>query len=333
MKLTTATYSLTCGHCGASFDGGYKQHYRQTHDKTPCYCSDVCRYAALRSKFSTPVPSRGPCQGCGQEMHSRRETKFCGMKCYTGSKQFTEMLAESRAKANRPESIASRAERAKRGEEHPCLECGTDVYIKKSQKTKKFCSRVCYRSYMAKRFDRYMANPETLSLPQGYDGFLDREELPCLVAGCGWVGRHLSTHANQVHGIKAHELKRAAGFNLSTGLVSRPLAVLLQNRPLRGVAITDQWQSVESRPIEQPDVRNYISLEGREHRAKARALLLKTGGPTRICVGCGTTFEQSTIFGHAKYCSKTCRNKTYARKKVDRDETLRHPRPHPHCRA
>ena len=58
---------------------------------------------------------------------------------------------------------------------------------------------------MNKRYDRQIASPDKLQLPQGYDGCLDREQLNCLVDGCGWVGKHLSTHMNIAHGIKADE--------------------------------------------------------------------------------------------------------------------------------
>lgn len=304
---------LICGHCGATFSGTIQQADR-TRKGVATFCSDVCRYANLRAKFSTPVPTRGPCGGCGQTFPSRREAKFCGMKCYTGSKQFSDMLADARAKSLTPWSIARRAEKARRGEGRPCLECGIDVYRKKSEKGRKFCSTVCYRAYMAKRFDRWLANPEGLALPQGYDGFLDREELPCMIEGCGWTGRHLSLHINQAHGIRADELKRAAGFNLSTGLVSRPLAELLRERKMQGVAADEMMRMLGDTSFK-GHVHHYISLERKEHAAKTRALM--GPGPMRRCIGCGISFRQSTPFGKAKYCTIDCRTRAYARKQVE----------------
>lgn len=304
---------MTCGHCFAVFNATYKQHYSATASNRSSFCSSICREANLRAKFSTPVPMRGPCVGCGDSFQSRREAKFCGVKCYTGSKQFTEMLAESRAKAMGPVSIARRAEQARRGQGKPCLECGVNVYAKKSERSKKYCSTTCYRSYMAKRFDRHIANPESLSLPQGYDAFLDRQELPCLVADCGWSGRHLSLHMNYAHGIKADEIKRAAGFNKSTGLVCKPLAQALQGRDRIGVAADMFLRQMGAEHLGAVGrVMGYKSLEGAEHRAKARAL--SSGGPLRACIGCRSDFIQSTVYGQAKYCSIPCRTRHYRTK-------------------
>ena len=310
--MTVNPNELICGNCKGIFEGTPAQvkNVKYGQVQAAC-CSAICRQAYMRAKFSTPVPNRGPCKGCGEDFFTRREAQFCGMKCYTGSKQFSEMLADSRAKSMTPWSIARRAEQARRGEMKPCLECGTDVYVKKAEKSKKFCTRVCYRSYMAKRFDRQIANPEALSLPQGYDGFLDREELPCLIEGCGWSGKHLSIHVNQMHGIVADELKRAAGFNLSTGLVSKPLAERLQSRALVGVAVCVEMAALgDLTRSGKGGVRGYQSLEGAEHRAKARSLA--GPGPMRACRGCGVLFQQSTPTGRAIYCTPDCRNRIYA---------------------
>ena len=275
------------------------------------FCSTICRHAYLRSKYSTPIPEHD-CQGCGVKFESRRASKFCGMKCYTGSKQFTEMIAESREKSQTPWSIARRAEIARRGEGRPCLECGNDVYIKKSEKTKKFCSTVCYRNYMAKRFDRQIAAPEKLSLPQGYDEFLTKDRLPCLIEGCGWEGSHLSLHMNQAHGVIAEEFKRAAGFNMHSGIVSLPLSEALSARPLVGVAKDADLRVLGKENLNAKKAFKYRSLEGKEHHAKSRSLLLGQTGPERVCIGCGSTFMQSTPMGLAKYCNKECRREHYS---------------------
>jgi hypothetical protein len=299
---------LTCGHCSAAFIGTRRQQDRVKETGRSSYCSEVCRFAFLRSKFSTPVPTRGPCLTCSKPFQSRREAKFCGMKCYTGSRQFTELLADART--------APRAcGRPKQGQATPCLECGAEVYAKPSEKTKKYCSRACYRAYMAKRFDRHIANPEALALPQGYDGFLDRNELPCLVEGCGWSGRHLSLHMNYTHGIKAEEIKRAAGFNKGTGLIAKPLAQVLQGRDKVGVAADERMRLLGSQFLPSAGrVVAYRSLESAEHRAKVRALKCAAGaGPTRMCVGCGCSFQQSTPFGRAKHCTRECRAQRYAK--------------------
>lgn len=210
----------------------------------------------------------------------------------------------------------------RRGQDVDCLECGQSFYQKPACKTaraKKFCCRVCYRSYAAKRFDRYVANPESMALPQCYDEFLDRDELRCLIEGCDWHGLHLSIHMNQTHGIRADELKRAAGFNLGTGVVARPLAERLQARSLRGVGVLrdlDAWMLGQA-VLQQKGYIRYKSLEGREHQYKARALL-SGPGPERQCKGCGKVFQQTSVFGRTLYCTFQCRDYHYAQ--VRREE-------------
>ena len=271
----------------------------------------------MREKFSIPVPNRGACGGCGEEFYSRREAKFCGMKCYTGSTQFTDMLADARAKFITPEIIAKRAASQLRGESKPCLECGSDVYVKKSKLKKKFCSKGCYRSYMAKRFDRQIASPDQMTLPQGYDAFLDRNELNCLITGCDWTGKHLSGHMNAAHGIQAYDFKRAAGFNKNTGVVSKDSAQALRERSLQGVALDrTAWGTAESMTAMNNRIK-YNSTEGSEHRAKARALA--GNGPLRTCSGCGCVFTQSTPFGKTLYCTKECRADAYLKIRAECD--------------
>lgn len=304
---------LTCGHCRCTFAGTSKQAQRVVYEGKQAYCSDACRTAAIREKLSKPAPNRGACNGCGNEFFSKREAKFCGMKCYTGSALFTGLLAEAREKAMTPWAIQRRAEMARRGEGRPCLECGQDVYVKKSEKSKKYCSVVCYRSYMAKRFDRQIASPEQMALPQGYDAFLDREMLNCLVEGCGWAGKHLSVHMNAAHGVPADEFKRAAGFSKSTGVISKDVAQALRAREKQGVALVPEMWGREAFTSAGTVV--YCSLEAKEHRAKGAALLRSQPGPLRVCTGCGCEFVQSTPCGRAIYCSVQCRSKTYSEKK------------------
>lgn len=303
MLKTNEKFSLTCGHCRSAFDASYKQHWRATRQGTDVYCSPACRHAAIANKLRTPVPNRGPCLTCGKTFFSRRDAKFCSLQCYTNSRQFRAMVER-----NRRSFVPHR--RTKTGVEIPCPECGVLVYRKPFDiaRKRRFCSTVCYRSYMAQRFDRWIAHPEGMALPQAYDAFLDRDVLPCPIDNCGWLGKHLTLHANQVHGLKADELKRAMGFNLGSGLVSRPLAIAYQSRPLVGVALDPPCTGY----IPQPAVR-YRSLEAAEHQKKARALMGK--GPQRLCLGCGILFEQSTPMGAAKYCSIPCRTAHYSQRK------------------
>ena len=74
-------------------------------------------------------------------------------------------------------------------------QCGAK--IKNRNYIKKFCSKDCRRLHYAERFDRWVANPETLALPQCYDEFLMQEELPCLIDGCEWKGKHLARTATR----------------------------------------------------------------------------------------------------------------------------------------
>jgi hypothetical protein len=303
--------NLQCNHCKSIFTGTLAQALRLVYEGRSAYCSDICRKAFLSEKFSKPIPNKGACVGCGNEFFSRRDAKFCGMKCYTGSQQFSDMLKDSREKSLSPASVKKRAEKSKKGEDKPCLECGADVYVKKSNIGRKFCSKPCYRSYMAKRFDRHIANPESISLPQGYDAFLDKELLTCPIDGCDWQGHWLSLHLNQMHGITAAEYKRAAGFNKGSAIVSRPMAMSLHERGLQGVALDSKYWSEKG--VSQPKwVSQVFTKEGSEHSAKSRALA--GHGPTRCCTGCGQDFVQSTPFGKSMFCTKDCRGIFYAAK-------------------
>ena len=303
--------NLECNHCGAIFIGTPAQARHVKYEQTKVYCALSCRHAAARKRLSTPIPDRGPCLQCGQMFQSRSPTKkYCGMACYTSSPQFRAMI-----KRNRTLNAAQRrkiSETLRTGEYVPCLECGETIYKKRSQRTKKYCSKACYRAYMAKRFDRWIANPQQMALPQCYDEFMIEDELPCLIGGCGWVGRHLGGHVQLAHGILADDFKRAAGFNISTGLVGFELHKLLvetnTGKGDRERVIAAAEGSYRRNP------RGYYSSEAREHHAKARALM--GHGPMVSCQGCGTIFQQSTPFGRAKYCNTECRDQTYKEQRL-----------------
>jgi hypothetical protein len=142
-------------------------------------------------------------------------------------------------------------------------------------------------------------------LPQNYDEFLDKAELPCLIDGCGWHGQWLTLHMNYAHGVRADEFKRAVGFNLTTGVVAKPLAEAMRGRAPQGnMDIAAIGRQVGGKPG------GYVSREGVEHRKKAAAL----GGAlsARSCVGCGVSFTPPTPnSGNAKFCTVECRSATY----------------------
>ncbi|MCO8421430.1 hypothetical protein ABEG10_13665 [Burkholderia cenocepacia] len=313
-ELIAIRDSLKCGHCCAVFQGSDSQAWKVKYEGKTVYCSTTCRHAALRNKFSTPVPNRGPCPTCNKTFFSRRAKVYCSMDCYVASDQFAAVAKAAVEASKTPEARAANAAARRLGATIKCLECGDEFYKKRSER-RKFCTTSCYRSYLAKRFDRWIANPEGMALPQCYDEFLDSEELTCVVHGCTWRGAHLSLHMNQAHGVRAEEFKRAAGFNLGTGVVAKPLARALQQRPLHGIALQDeQARQAMLDASRQPRERyiRYASAESREHRRKAIALLNGEPGPIRICAGCGVEFQQRFALGRALYCTVECRNRAYA---------------------
>jgi hypothetical protein len=103
-----------------------------------------------------------------------------------------------------------------------CRQCGKTFYSKLTA-SKYTCGEICSRKYFSERFDRWVASPEKLSLPQNYDEFLTKEKINCLVEGCSFVGHHLSMHMNRYHGVQETDFKKLAGFNLSSGITSLTL--------------------------------------------------------------------------------------------------------------
>lgn len=325
-ELEAIRDNLSCAHCGARFKGSDSQARKVKYESRVVYCSKACRSAAISKKAQEQAiregrkPRKGvlagPCQTCGQMFESRTDKMFCSMGCYTQSRQFQEMLQQNRARA--AETQAERSKKLRKGQNVPCLECGAEFYQKpacKGHPPRKFCCKTCYRSYMAKRFDRWVANPQSMALPQCYDEFLDSEELECLVDGCDWVGKHLSAHMNLAHGVTAKEFKRAAGFNISTGVVSRPVSEAMRERALVGVADAKYDQDRDfalllAHKALADDMVRYRSLESREHARKAAAIM--GPGPQRSCKGCGKLFQQKTTSGRALYCSPRCRDSAYA---------------------
>lgn len=245
------------------------------------------------------------CEQCGKSFESRRAKIFCSLGCYVKSDRF---------KANRERALvlASAAPRNivnGSGEQVPCLECGKVFYRKPSLRTHKFCSVPCHRSYRAKRFDRWIANPEKIPLPQCYDEFLDSDTLRCLVDGCNWEGQHLTMHMNMAHGVPTDAFKRAAGFNQSTGVVSKSLREDMSKRDKVGVAVSSV-PGVGPICTTSNRTRCERSLEHKEHAKKGRALA--SPGPSLTCKRCGVVFVKKSTMGRAMYCSKKCWQDDYS---------------------
>ena len=328
-ELEALRANLECGHCGAKFKGSDSQARKVKYEERVVYCSGICRSAATSKKMQERAiregkkPRKGvlsgPCKTCGNMFESKIDKMYCSMDCYINSEQFREMQSQYWAPSD--EMKANISAKLKKGEDVPCLECGTEFYQKPpstGRPARKFCSTTCYRAHLAKRFDRWVANPEGMALPQCYDEFLDREELSCVVGCCDWKGTHLTLHMNQAHGVRAREFKRAAGFNLSTGVIAKPLAQALRERRLVGVADRmDDASRAAALALSQEAIAanqiNYRSLEGKEHSKKARAML--GHGPLRACTGCGNVFQQSTPMGKTLYCSRECRDNAYAQQR------------------
>lgn len=297
---------LICATCQTEFLASQRQakRARSTSGKqTKFACSSACAYAQISKSKTKPIPQRGPCPTCGQLFYSRLPKRFCSLACYTKSPEFTATRQAATESAKRLRE--TRLGRSTDPTERVCLECGIHFFAQPSN-PKKFCSQTHYRLYLSKRFDRQIASPETMRLPQAYDEFLTLAELPCLIDGCQWRGQALSYHMNFAHGFTAAEFKRAAGFNLTTGVVSLPLHDALCARPH---ILGAQFGEIDLTKPRQ--TKNYTSLESREHWHKAYALKGSEEGPQRICENCGRAFPQSTPFGLTKYCSTKCRSQFY----------------------
>jgi len=308
---------LKCANCGVTFWATKPQARYHALKKGNAYCSPVCRQAgqsrtakerAIREgkKIHKGVLA-GPCPVCGEMFESHNDKIYCSLACYHKSPQFKKLLPNMKATLEkyREANNAVRSEKAKIN----CMACGRTFQRRYSKR--KFCSRVCHRKFRADLFDAWIANPQDITMPQCYDEYMLQDELPCLIDGCDWKGRNLSNHLNMAHGVYAEDFKRAAGFNLSTGLITADLFEQLSSRQLTGIALGDQ----RSPPNNDGTVTDYRSREGREHREKARMIAEATRPkPARTCAGCGQQFEQRSVFGRAKNCTTACKNRTYRQK-------------------
>lgn len=316
--------NLKCGHCNCTFIGSDSQAWKVKYESRAVYCSAICRKAGVFNKVHIPIPNRGPCKTCGENFFSRKDKPYCSTDCYLASDQFKEMIHSSSTPAS-PEIREKIAATKRKGSVIPCKECEKEFYRKRcAQKRARnsFCSTPCYRTYLAKRFDRFIANPEKIALPQCYDEFLDQEVLSCLIEGCDWKGKHLSLHVNQAHGVTAADFKRATGFNLSSGIVCKPTAIKLCEREHIGLAFFGgpseeviEKSKAATKAKREAKIIIYRSLEGKEHSVKAR--VLSPEGPERICLHCKIKFRQSTPFGKALYCTVACRDIALSEKRKE----------------
>ena len=297
---------MSCAQCGKLFEGSVSQKKHLKYDARPAYCSGQCRSRHFTEAMSKPLS--GPCKTCGVmfKSHGSKIRQFCSLNCYIVSPQFIKMSMASCTPASVAKMRATRLENWK-PTLNTCVQCGDEFRVKPGRKNKKTtCSKACYRLFFAKRFDRWIANPQEIALPQGFDEFLTQDLLPCLVTGCGWRGHQLSMHMNVIHGVPAQHFKKLAGFNLHSGIVSLSTHQNLSARAKVGVALNPSpFTGVF--PIQ---FERYRSLESREHAVKARSMA--GNGPQRLCLGCQVEFTQRTPFGKTLFHSIACRTKHYA---------------------
>jgi len=289
--------SLKCGWCEIEIAEPSSAQVGHANAGRNVFCSKACKAAHGNHNWAGLL--KGPCPTCGRMFRSKTRTKtFCSMKCYTQSPAFRERMASYNEHKRLPEGA--------------CAQCGKEGI----PRNRKFCSATCRRTYFAERFDRWVANPEAIALPQCYDEFLTQEELPCLVQGCEWVGKFLGAHVNHVHGITARQFKELAGFNLKSGLVSVDLRKHFEERTRARLADGTLNIGNPDRDVTKAvPVTKYRSLEGKEHGIKARAIMAVGGAqrPPVPCRVCGKPTEQP-VTGSRYYCSTMCRSRYYTRK-------------------
>lgn len=297
---------VKCAWCESEFQTVSRSQLGAFNIGNNVYCSKRCR-AAFDRRRSDNRHLLGPCANpnCGIMFRSRRkDKKFCSLKCYLSSDQVDQHLKDINP-GLKPEVRLPVTN---------CLQCG--IEIKNKHAIKKFCSKTCQRQHYAERFDRWIANPETLALPQNYDEFLMQEELPCLVDGCNWVGKHLSRHCNLVHGITAEKFKELAGFNKSTGLVTADISKQLSDRMRHQIAEGITLPGIAQEGL-QGGRRNTgpPSLEAKEHMTKSQAIIAATAPskPDVPCPICGEPVKQRHN-GRQVYCSVKCRAVEYSRR-------------------
>lgn len=260
--------NLNCNYCSCKFKGSDSQAWKVKYEKRNVYCSKECRVSFFKELMSLEIPEVGPCQNCGEMFRSKTNKYYCSIECYSKSDYSKKRLSDlSKELAKKRELGAYK--RTSKGTYINCINCEKEIYSKPSQK-RKYCSLSCYRIFMNSRFDRYIASNYSFVEVKGYDEFLSKEVLPCVVEGCDWEGHNLSCHMNYTHGIKKYEFKELAGFNRTTGVISMTLLKKLESKDITGVALTDNDRKHKCEKKEQTKKNRYkLRPEGIEHFKKA----------------------------------------------------------------
>lgn len=320
---TLEVHRFQCSNCGQMFESSNRGQLGSVRAGRNVYCNQEC-YTAMTVRLARSRPGKhvcGPCPTCGHEFLARTKTRrFCSLKCYVDSGEAAARL--------RPFNEA-------RAKDWICRCCG-----KEAPRKRQFCDDFCRRRFFAERFDRFIANPEDIALPQNFDEFLDQDELPCLVAGCDWIGARLGQHVNLYHGIDQAKFREMVGFNVRTalcGVADRKQRSATMRRLIEaGVIIPGSYPLQECSKKE----RGPLRLEGREHWQKAmviaqipqkladgalayvrseegrkkasermRQTMAEAPKITLICQECEKPYETLKMFERrGKYCGQYCAN-------------------------
>jgi hypothetical protein len=233
-------------------------------------CGACYQYWNVRFGRSATWKSQN-CPVCKTDFPTHTDRTYCSLSCYVASDAF---------RAARQRYRDAMAAARKLGQ---CLQCAAAISViptetvarkykdGKHRGPRRFCGKGCYRQWFAERFDRVVADYKHLEIPMTFDEFLSQDELPCLIDGCEWVGKNLSTHCNATHGITAAKLKALAGFNRTTGVVGRATH---DASVARQVALGNGNPNINDgvSPETRNNKRGPIRAEGREHLRKSRAL-------------------------------------------------------------
>jgi hypothetical protein len=260
--------NFKCSGCGKVLESTPKRRYKLKNGHR-IYCSVMCFRKHNNHVTGGHV---GLCKSCGKEFKSMVSgKKYCNMDCYMADPETKRRLLSMSKKG-----IKKRCENLGitdfGKEDVSCAYCGEIITVVKSRKKRArrfFCSQLHYRKYLSDRFDRWIASPQTVALPQNYDEFMAQEKLPCPIDGCDWEGEFLSAHVQMEHGVRARKFKKMTGFNLTTGLVTAELSEKMSaSAVFRG---SDNLQP--GPPMSQEGRSKYRSLEGVEHYRKAREIM------------------------------------------------------------
>jgi hypothetical protein len=330
-RETKELHVFECSMCGDAFESRDRNQLASARKGHRVFCTVKCRTRHVNRQRESRYEC-GPCPTCGNMFRTRSpDRKFCTLDCYTQSPGLLERLA---------------AANALKAKEWKCHLCGKDVPRRKT----KFCNDFCRREFFASRFDRFIANPEELALPQNYDEFLNRDELPCLIEGCSWVGVGLSQHVNWIHGIPPDKFKELAGFNATTALMGlagrKKRSEIMHELIAKGVIVPGRADVLATA---KPS-RHTNRLEGREHYAKAmanggaslrdaavaaaartpearkrvsarmKAWYAKAKTIELVCQECENPFETKEYNrDRSRHCSVKCSNAFYRRRRKQRE--------------